>query len=66
MKAVTTDEGGEAEWEAVGTKTLKRKRDRETIACLALDWLMHIHLRQDWKLLSLSPARERLCAYDAC
>ncbi|RZR91129.1 hypothetical protein BHM03_00019188 [Ensete ventricosum] len=56
------DESGEAEWEVVGTKTpRRRKRDQETIACLASDWSMYIHLRQNQKLLSSSSAQERLC-----
>ncbi|THU69839.1 hypothetical protein C4D60_Mb08t18640 [Musa balbisiana] len=37
-------------WEATRTKTPKRKRrNQETIAYLALDYSMHIHLRQDRK-----------------
>ncbi|RWW79846.1 hypothetical protein BHE74_00011838 [Ensete ventricosum] len=49
----------------MGAKTPKRrKRDRETIACLPSDCSTHIHLRQDRKLLISSSTREKLRAYN--
>ncbi|RWW12545.1 hypothetical protein GW17_00023781 [Ensete ventricosum] len=48
-------------WEAVETKTLRRrKKNQKTIAYLALDWLKHIHLRQNRKFLSSLLVWERL------
>lgn len=38
----------------------RRKRDQEITACLALNWSMHIHLRQDPKLLSSLSRLKRL------
>ncbi|THU67236.1 hypothetical protein C4D60_Mb05t22530 [Musa balbisiana] len=52
-------------WEVMGMKMPKRRKmDQEIIACLASDWLTHIHLKQDRKLLSSSSTWERLCACD--
>ncbi|CAD5182173.1 unnamed protein product [Musa acuminata subsp. malaccensis] len=50
-------------WEAIETKMLRRrKRDQETIVYLASDWLTHIHLRQDQKLVSSSLVRETMAS----
>ncbi|RWW01622.1 hypothetical protein GW17_00035329 [Ensete ventricosum] len=49
----------------MGTKKSgRRKRDQENITCLVSDWPMHIHLRQDRKLLSSSSTQGRLHVYD--
>ncbi|RWW81059.1 hypothetical protein BHE74_00010575 [Ensete ventricosum] len=56
---------GEDEVGGGGAKMPKRKRDKEKIICLTLDWSMHIYRRQDWKLVSLLPTWERLHVYDA-
>ncbi|CAL9184050.1 unnamed protein product [Musa hybrid cultivar] len=49
-------------WEAIETKTLRRKRDQETTVYLASDWLTHIHLRQDQKLVSSLLVRETMAS----